>query len=184
MDALPYSGHGEEDGRLHLAEVDLHRLDRFGEVEDRAVVRHRPCREQALGDVAQWQVGELLILDPLTMRCREPLGVVDHLEDRELDIAMGQHRSLRWAGGPRRVDEGHDLIAIDLGHQPFDRSRVGRTVLRTQRHEFVPEHESIVVEVPHTAWLDVDDPVDRREGVASGFEHLVDLFLVLGEVHP
>ena len=114
VQALPDAGHGEEDGRLDFAQVQRHRVDRFGEIERRTGRTHGPGREDPLGDVAQREIGEDEVVGTRALSVGHASGFVDDLLHRKRSVCVGEHGALRRTGGARGVDERHDVVGSGL----------------------------------------------------------------------
>ncbi len=56
-------------------------------------------------------------------------------------------------------------------------------MLATELEQAIPEHEAVVVDADHAARLDEDDRAQVGQPRAVDRRHLVELLLVLGEVH-
>ena len=180
MQLLPDPGHGEEQRRLDLVEVRRDRVDRLGEVEHRAAAHHVPCGEDPLRDVAQRQIGDDQVGRVGHLAVGEARRLVDDGLHRERRVGVGQHRPLRRPGGAGRVDEGHHVIGPGGIHASFDLAGVARPVLAAEIEERRPRHQPRVVVGVQPTRLEVDDRARTRGGPHR--QHLVDLFLILGEV--
>ena len=76
---LPDPGNREEEGRLDLPQVLLDGLDRLGKVEHGPAMGEGPGREDSLGDMAERQIGEDLVVGPGLPVTGDPTVDHDHL---------------------------------------------------------------------------------------------------------
>ena len=105
VDFLVDARHRDDERRPHLLHVlgnRFHRLD----VCDGHARREHQIIEHPLEDVRQREKTQRRIGRP-------HIEQVDHRGHVRRDVAMRQHRALRLAGSPRRVDDGRDLIRLD-----------------------------------------------------------------------
>jgi len=134
-DLLPDAGHGEEQGRLDLAQVVLDGLDRLGEVDLGAGGGVLPLGGDPLGHVAQRQVGQG---DVVGAGILEEAVVVDEDLDGEVDVGHGQHGPLGRPGGPRGVDEGDHVVGRHLGGPLVQQPGVPPAVVAAKREQLGP----------------------------------------------
>ena len=132
--------------------------------------------------MTQRQIGEFLVVHSLGLALGEPARIVENVVHGYLDVAMREHRTFGRAGSARRVDEGHHIVRLSRQHQTLHRTGVGRPVCATGIHEIVPEHQTVIIHRPDAPRLRVDDRLDLGERVRAGFNHFVDLLLILSKV--
>jgi hypothetical protein len=155
---LPDPRYPEQDGGLHLAQVGDHGVHRLGEVDLAAGRGVEPGGEDALGHVAEREVGHQQVV-VARRRIGEPTGH-DQRVDRELDVGDREHHALGRPGGPRRVDQGHDVVGAGLCHPVRHRTRMRSAVFLAQFEQLRPGQQlRVVVAVPDAARLQVDDPL-------------------------
>ena len=142
-----------------------------------------PRREQPFGDMAQRQVREDDVVGAGEATARIAVGAVDDALDAVREVGVGEHGALRRPSSARRVDEGDDVVGPGGGHPLFHGMGLHRPVLASEGQELVPTEETPVLVVAQAARLEVEDASQRGELGAFHRKHLVDLFLILGEVH-
>ncbi len=173
IEAFPDARHGEEGGRRHLADVLGHRLGALGEVGDGAGSQRQEGGEGALGDVAERQERQLLVVGA---ERDEGVGVA-HLED---DVAVRQHRAFGGAGGAGCVDQQGELVGLGARDQLLPQAGMGRVVRPAERQQFIERHDQRVVEIAEAFHVEDEDLGDAGAAPAHPDE-LVELLLVLDE---
>ena len=140
-----------------------------------------PCGEDALGYVAQRQVGDHQVVSRGYLIPPQPV-VTNNPRDAERRVGVRKHGTLGRTGGPRRVDQRHHVVRPGIGHVAHHYVGVLGPVLPTDGQEVVPVHEPVVGVGPHATGLAVDDPGEVRDHGRVDLQDTVDLFLVLGKV--
>ena len=98
MNSFQDARNGKEKGGLNLPKVLLDGLDRLGEVECAPESGHMPRGKDALCDMTQRQVGENRV-GWVGRLPRYPVFDTHQVFDTEQEVGVGEHRSLRRAGG-------------------------------------------------------------------------------------
>ena len=165
---LPHARDAEEHSRLHLAQVRDEGFPTLAEVDDVAGVEGVDRRREALGHVAERQIGEHLVVGTAAE------GVEEDVAGGH-EIGVGEHGALGRTGGARRVHHGRHAVGWQRRSSASPLISVG---LGAELLELGERHHHVVVEDAHAARVD-DDDLPQRQLLAHGHD-LVELLLVLG----
>ena len=111
----------------------------------RAARHEVPGREDPLGDVAQRQVGDDVVVRSGQLAAGQPVGEADDLADRELGVGVGDHRPLGRSGRAGRVHQRHHVGRQRGVDQRIDGAGVSGAVFAPEGEEVLPRREPVVV---------------------------------------
>ena len=175
IEFLPDARHGEEDGRLHLAQIVGHRLRAFGEVHHRSKRHRGVVAGDAFGDVAQRQEHQPF----LVVTCDDQVVGMAHLTHH---AAVGMHGALGRTCRAGGVDQDREIIAAAACQHLVPEVFAALHVIAAERGELGERHHHRIGEAREALHVEYDDALQGRAARAAA-QNLVELLFVLDEDH-
>ncbi len=172
-DALPDPRRQQHEIGPDLAQVGHHRLRLLDEVDDLPADQRLRHGIDLLHDPGQGQHRDIVVGGIL----RVVLQVVETVLEHRSAL---QHRQFRIGGGARGGAENGDILRPPGGDQFVVETGLLGIELVPQPHQLGVAEQPRVVVLAHAARIAVDDMLDAG-ALLGDLQHLVDLFLVLGD---
>ena len=168
---FPYSRNGHENGGGDFIEAFLHGVDAFRKVDRVADMKGEYDGNEALGNVAEGQIGDHLI----------PVAHVQHPGEASCqghEVGVGQHGALGWTCGSGSVDHKGHVLGVGLCDQLLEKAGVGRGDSNAEVFQFRKRHEIRIAVVVQALHVDGNDLFQARQS-GFDFQDLIRLLLIL-----